>query len=95
MSTIRDILDLKGVNVLTINSNAPVLEAIGTMSEANVGAIVIQDGNQPSGIFTERDYLSKIALEGRSSSDTPVSQASVLASVAARCCTMTARRCSS
>jgi CBS domain-containing protein len=74
MSTIRDILDLKGVTVLTINSNAPVLEAIGTMSEANVGAIVIQDGNQPSGIFTERDYLRKIALEGRSSSDTPVSQ---------------------
>ena len=44
------------------------------MSEANVGAIVIQDGNQPSGIFTERDYLRKIALEGRSSRDTPVSQ---------------------
>jgi len=74
MSTIQEILDLKGKNVLTTTSDASVLEAIGTMSEANVGAIVIQDGNQPSGIFTERDYLRKIALEGRSSRDTPVSQ---------------------
>lgn len=74
MSTIRDILDRKGVNVLTTTSNTSVLEAIGAMSEANVGAIVIQDGDQPNGIFTERDYLRKIALEGRSSSDTPVSQ---------------------
>jgi CBS domain-containing protein len=74
MSTIRDILDLKGSDVITTASNASVLEAIGTMSEANVGAIVVQDGNQPSGIFTERDYLRKIALEGRSSSDTAVSQ---------------------
>jgi CBS domain-containing protein len=74
MSTIQDILDSKGSNVLTITSNASVLEAIGTMSEANVGAIVIQDGSQLSGIFTERDYLRKIALEGRSSSDTSVSQ---------------------
>lgn len=74
MSTIRDILDRKGVNVLTTTSEASVLNAIGAMSGANVGAIVIQDGDQPNGIFTERDYLRKIALEGRSSSDTPVSQ---------------------
>ena len=74
MSTVREILDSKGVTVLTTTSNGSVLEAIGTMSEANVGAIVIQDGSQPGGIFTERDYLRKIALEGRSSSDTPVSQ---------------------
>ncbi len=74
MSTIRDILDRKGVNVLTTTSEASVLDAIGAMSRANVGAIVIQDGDQPNGIFTERDYLRKIALEGRSSSDTPVSQ---------------------
>ena len=44
------------------------------MSEANIGAIVIQDGEQPAGIFTERDYLRKIALKGRSSGDTKVSE---------------------
>ena len=70
MSTIRDILDRKGSTVMTIHSGASVLEAIGIMSQANVGALVVQDGDQPAGIFTERDYLRKIALKGRSSSNT-------------------------
>ncbi|MEJ8567075.1 CBS domain-containing protein [Elongatibacter sediminis] len=72
MSMIREILDRKGGTVLTLNSDASVLEAIGIMSQANVGALVIQDGEQPCGIFTERDYLRKIALKGRSSSSTPL-----------------------
>jgi CBS domain-containing protein len=72
MSTIREILDRKGRAVLTIQSGASVLEAIGIMSEANVGALIIQDGEEPDGIFTERDYLRKIALKGRSSSSTPL-----------------------
>ena len=72
MSTIREVLDQKGGTVLTIRSDASVLEAIGIMSQANVGALVIQDGAEPCGIFTERDYLRKIALRGRSSSNTPL-----------------------
>jgi CBS domain-containing protein len=74
MSTIREILEHKGNNVLTITSQVSVLDAIGTMSEANIGAIVIQDAKQPIGIFTERDYLRKIALQGRSSRETAVSE---------------------
>ena len=74
MSTIREVLDRKGGSVLTVSSNTSVLDAIATMSKANVGAIVIQDGDQPNGIFTERDYLRKIALEGRASSDTAVAE---------------------
>ena len=51
-----------------------MLEAIGTMSQANIGAIVIVQDGQAAGIFTERDYLRKIALEGRSSDSTAVSE---------------------
>lgn len=73
MSIIQDILNSKGSEVLTISGAASVRDAIGTMSEANVGAIVIQDGDTPAGIFTERDYLRKIALQGKSSVDTVIS----------------------
>lgn len=73
MSTIREILAIKGNNVLTTSAQTSVLDAIGIMSEANVGAIVIQNGDQPDGIFTERDYLRKIALQGLSSRNTAVS----------------------
>lgn len=74
MPTIREVLETKGNEVLTISAKASVLEAIGIMSNANVGAIVIQDGDKPDGIFTERDYLRKIALKGLSSKNTAVSE---------------------
>ena len=101
MSTIRDILDRKGHKVLTVTSQVSVLDAIGTMSEANIGAIVIQDGEQPSGIFTERDYLRKIALQGRSSRETMVSEVMSSPLITVECSelsrnameTMTERRC--
>ncbi len=72
MSTIHDVLGRKGGTVLTVASSMSVLDAIKTMSEANIGALVIQDDDQPVGMFTERDYMRKIALKGRSSSTTPV-----------------------
>ena len=101
MSTIREILDKKGNTVLTVTGQVSVLDAIGKMSEANIGAIVIQDGDQPVGIFTERDYLRKIALKGRSSEETLVSEVmsspliTVDSSEATRNAmeTMTERRC--
>ena len=74
MSTINEVMDRKGGTVLTIKSDVSVLDAIRTMSDANIGALVIQDDEQPVGIFTERDYLRKIALQGRSSSNTLVSE---------------------
>ncbi len=72
MSTIHDVLGRKGGTVLTVDSSMSVFDAIKTMSEANIGALVIQDNEQPVGIFTERDYMKKIALKGRSSSTTAV-----------------------
>jgi CBS domain-containing protein len=72
MSTISDVLNRKGVNVLTINSTASVYDAIALMSDANIGAVVVEEGGEAAGIFTERDYMRKIALKGRSSRETPV-----------------------
>lgn len=60
--------------MLTVDRRASVLDAIGTMSQANIGALVISEDDQPVGIFTERDYLRKIALEGRSSRETRVEE---------------------
>lgn len=74
MSTIREVLDRKGSNVVTIESDTTVIEAIGTMSQANIGAVVIVQDGKAAGIFTERDYLRKIALEGRSSRETTMAE---------------------
>lgn len=56
--------------MLTTSRQTSVLEAIGMMSQANIGSLVVEDSSKPVGIFTERDYLRKIALEGRSSRET-------------------------
>jgi CBS domain-containing protein len=101
MSTIREVLERKGNTVLTIDRGASVRDAIGAMSKANIGALVITDNERPAGIFTERDYLRKIALEGRSSRETRVEQvmsAPLITVTPADPCraameTMTERRC--
>jgi len=72
MSTISKVLERKGGTVLTIQRQASVFDAIGRMSQANVGSLVIEADGRPLGMFTERDYLRKVALEGRSSRETSV-----------------------
>jgi CBS domain-containing protein len=75
---VRDILETKGSNVVTIRPDATVYRAIEVMVSNNVGSLLIltphtEDGTSPvAGIFTERDYLRRIALEGRTSRTTRV-----------------------
>ena len=74
MSTIREVLENKGGSIVSVGVDTSVLEAIGTMSNANIGAVVVVHDGKAAGIFTERDYLRKIALQGRSSDDTVMSE---------------------
>ena len=60
--------------MIRIGGDATVFDAVKAMVEANVGAILVTGGNADriEGIFTERDYLRRIAVEGRTSRDTLV-----------------------
>jgi len=62
----------KGTEVYTIAPDATVLDALRLMGEMDVGALVIVEGDEITGIFSERDYARKIALQGKSSRTTPV-----------------------
>ena len=70
MHTVAEILGEKGGAVFKIDGGATVFEAVKAMVEANVGALLVTDGDEIAGIFTERDYLRRIAVEGRRSRDT-------------------------
>jgi CBS domain-containing protein len=72
MGELGDILGEKGGDVIRIDGDATVFDAVKAMVEANVGALLVTDGENISGIFTERDYLRRIAVEGRRSRDTLV-----------------------
>ena len=76
MSTIGAILEEKGRRVVSIDGEATVFEAVKLMVESNVGAILVTGASDEriAGIFTERDYLRRIAVEGRTSRDTRVNE---------------------
>jgi len=74
MSRVADILASKGSAVSTIDKRKTVLEAIRTMVGANVGSLIVLDEARVFGIFTERDYLRRIVLEGRRSHSTAVGE---------------------
>lgn len=75
MSRVADILASKGSDVETIERSSTVFEAIRKMVDQNVGSLVVMDGDAIAGIFTERDYLRRIALQGRTSRETKVADA--------------------
>ena len=72
MHTLSEILSEKSGDVILIGGDATVYEAVQAMVEANVGALLVTEGDEISGIFTERDYLRRMAVEGRRSRDTSV-----------------------
>jgi CBS domain-containing protein len=72
--SIAYVLDRSGDEIISIGPDATVFEAIGRMVEHNVGSILVTEDGALRGIFTERDYLRRIALEGRSSKTTRVEE---------------------
>ena len=75
MGRVSEILRRKSGDVLKIEASATVFEALKKVVAANVGSILVtDDAGQVIGIMTERDYLRKIAILGRTSHDTLVEQ---------------------
>ena len=77
MTALIHILKAKKAEDATVHAIAPtatVLEALQSMAEKHIGALLVMEGNTIVGILTERDYARKIALLGRSSLTTRVSE---------------------
>lgn len=68
--TVNQILSKKGKEVFSVPSTITVYEALGVMSEKNIGAILIIEDTVLKGILSERDYARKIALKAKSSKKT-------------------------
>ena len=73
-STVGNILQHKGGQIWSVMPSTTVFDAIKTLAERNVGAVLVMDGDALVGIFTERDYTRKIILQGRSSMTTRVGE---------------------
>ena len=74
MPTIKDLLLNKNRKLITVSSAASIFDALKIMAESNIGCLIVLEGDNYVGMFTERDYARKIVLAGRSSDTTTVNE---------------------
>jgi CBS domain-containing protein len=65
MITIGELLKVKGNQVWSITPDTSVLEALQLMTDKQVGALLVLDGEKIAGIISERDFVHGVAEKER------------------------------
>ncbi len=74
MKTILQLLGDSPRAPLTVKPTDSVLVGLETMAKADIGALLVMDGDRLLGLFSERDYARKVVLQGKASRDTSVQE---------------------
>ncbi|TFW70084.1 histidine kinase [Methylotenera oryzisoli] len=75
MKTLQQLLDGKKYKeVISIAPHRPVFDALVILAEYKIGALIVLDGQNLVGIFSERDYAREVILKGRSSKTTSINE---------------------
>lgn len=73
LGTVRDVLAQKGAAFYSTRADALVYDAVKQMVRLNIGSlIIVDDEGVATGMVTERDYLERVIVKGRSSRSTEV-----------------------
>ncbi|MEJ2695275.1 MAG: CBS domain-containing protein [Candidatus Sulfobium sp.] len=64
MATVKEILGSGRRDVISIGKDKTVADAVSLMVEDEIGALVVVEGENPVGLFTERDVLKCWARKG-------------------------------
>jgi len=75
MTTVAQLLDHKGHDIQAVSPGDTVYDAIKRMSDLDIGALVVIEGENVIGLITERDYARNVFLLGKASPTTPVRDA--------------------
>ena len=73
MISANDLLKGKGNQIFSIHPEASVFEGLQLLAEKDIGALLVIHDGHLVGIFSERDYARKVALRGKNSTSTPIS----------------------
>ena len=74
MTKVHELLDTKGRDIWAVSPETSVFEALQTMSEKGIGALLVLEDKRLVGVFSERDYARKVVLKGKSSKGTTVQE---------------------
>src|SRR3954453_16444973 len=69
---ISAILNQKGRGIFSVSPNDSVFDAVSLLSDKNIGAVLVMDGEKLVGLLSERDYTRKVMLRGKRSRETTV-----------------------
>ncbi len=72
MKNVRQLLQNKGYEVMSIEPDKSVYDAMQLMAAKNIGALLVLEAGKLIGIITERDYSRKVHLLDKSMRDIPV-----------------------
>jgi CBS domain-containing protein len=72
MKTLKQLLAGRNRPLALVAPGDTVYHALTIMARHEVGALLVMDGEQLVGIFSERDYARKIILQGKTSKETLV-----------------------
>jgi len=72
--TVKQILDQKGREVVTVSPSMGTEEAVRFLADNKIGAVVVTgDGGKIAGILSERDIVRAVASKGSASLAMPIS----------------------
>ena len=75
---VQDLLESKGKDIISIDADSSVEDAITTMHTKKISAVIVTSGGKTAGIFTERDVVkSYIASKGKHFKDVKVREGMV------------------
>lgn len=72
MKTLKQLLADKQRPLAVVAPGDTVFHALSVMAQHDVGAVLVLDGEQLVGIFSERDYARRMILHGKTSKETTV-----------------------
>ena len=74
MKPVNELLNKQGGNVFHVAPDATVFDGLKLLATHGVGAMVVLENGALVGIFSERDYTRKVALQGKNSKETPIAE---------------------
>jgi CBS domain-containing protein len=74
MRTVKNIIDSKPPHVNIISPDTLVIKALETLVSVNLSYLIVMEGEEFAGVFSERDYSRNVVLKGRSSNTTKVNE---------------------
>lgn len=74
MLTAEDILKNKGENIISVNIESTIADALKIMLENRIGAILVKEEDNIVGIWTERDLMRNVVTDGFYSKTTKIKE---------------------